>query len=305
MTSVLITGGSGLVGQRLTTLLFNKGYQVHWLSRKPKNFNNIPTFKWDIPSQYIDEEAFKGISYIIHLAGAGIVDKPWNKTYKQTIANSRIASTKLLFEYISQRNSPLKAFISASAIGYYGTTNSEHCHTEQDAPTNDFLGKICDEWEQAAQAFQTSLHIRSVQLRTGVVLSKSGGALKKLIQPINMGLGAKLGSGKQYMPSIHIDDLCQMYIYMLENESTHGAYNATMPEQLTNQEITQLLAKIQRKPLWLPAVPPFIIRLFLGQRADMLLKGSPVIPQRILQETDFSFNYPTFRKAAEDCLYHL
>lgn len=303
MTRVLITGGSGTIGKRLTQLLISQGIEVRWLSRNKKSNSHIVVYEWDIEREYIEDKAFYGVDFIIHLAGVGIFDKRWSKAYKKKIADSRIKSTELLFRYISKKSYPLKGFISASAIGYYGTTNSTHIHTERDSHANDFLGNICESWEKSARRFSNELNIRSVQFRTGVVLSKSGGALSKLLLPIRLGIGAYLGSGKQYMPCIHIDDLCKLYIHALGNTAMTGAYNATMPEQLTNREVVKILAKQLKKTLWLPPVPSFVLYIFLGERANVLLKGSKVTPQRILANTEFTFSYPCFIKAITECLH--
>ncbi|WP_111708024.1 TIGR01777 family oxidoreductase [Lutibacter citreus] len=293
MENVLITGGTGLIGKILTQKLITKGYSVSILSRnKTKNSN---TYSWNISEGFIENKAIEKADYIIHLAGAGIADKRWTKQRKKVLINSRVNSTKLLFLKVKELNPKLKAFIAASGVGYYGAITSEKIFQENDAPNTDFLSVICTLWEKEVTKFN-SLNIRTVILRTGVVFSKEGGALEKIIKPIQLGLGAPLGSGKQYMPWIAMEDLCNMYVSAIENPELKGAYNAAAPEHITNKALTKSIAKTLQKPLWLPNVPAFILRIMLGELSVILLEGSRVSSEKIKKNAGFKFKYPTVEK---------
>ena len=236
MASILVTGGTGLIGKHLCSLLLKKGHEVSILSRNTSSKPNV--FKWDINNNFIDENAIKNIDYIIHLAGAGIADKRWTSNRKQFLIDSRVATSNLLFAKIKELNPNLKGFIAASGIGYYGAITSEEIFDENSASGNDFLSSICVKWENASLQFN-SLNIRTVIFRTGVVLTKKGGALEKIALPIKFGLGAALGTGKQYMPWIHINDLCNMYLESIENIELKGIYNAVAPEHCTNKSVSK------------------------------------------------------------------
>ncbi len=293
MASILVTGGSGLIGSYLCNLLKSKGHQVSILSR---NKTSEPTiFYWDINNNYIDSEAITSAEYIIHLAGAGIADKRWTKARKKVLIDSRVKSTNLLFNKVKELNPNLKGFISASGIGYYGAITSQNIYSETDKPGNDFLSKICILWEKAILKFN-SLNIRTVVLRTGVVFSKEGGALEKISKPIKLGFGAALGSGEQYIPWITTEDLCNMYLEAIDNKDIKGIYNAVSPEHITNKTLTLTIAKKFKKHLWLPNVPSFILKIMLGELAIILLEGSRVSSKKI-RSTGFKFKSPTLKDA--------
>jgi uncharacterized protein (TIGR01777 family) len=295
MATVLISGGSGLIGKALTKKLLAKGYIVKLLSRRKTEVQNDCHFQWDIESQFIEKEAVANTDYIIHLAGENIGKKRWTSARKQEILKSRLQSTQLLFNAIKENNFPLKAFISASAIGYYGAVSSEHIFDETDENASDFLGKTCHLWENAVDQFQT-LGIRTLKLRTGVVLSNNGGALNKMALPIKLGIGAALGSGKQYMPWIHIDDLCEIYIKAIEDNEMHGAYNAVAPDDKTNEDFIHGIAKALHQRIFLPNIPAFVLKLMLGEMSDMILKGSRVSSAKI-EKTGFKFQFPSLETA--------
>ena len=306
METVLITGGTGLVGTRLTELLQQKKYKVTHLSRSKKNENNVITYTWDIKKATIEEEAITTANYIVHLTGAGIADKRWTTKRKKEIIDSRVKSANLLFEKIKTLGHPLKAFISASAVGYYGAVTSEKIFTESDPPANDYLGETCRLWEAAADQIGqtgtvTGRTIRTVKLRTGVVLSDKGGVLEKMMQPIRYFLGAPLGNGKQYMPWIHIDDLCRIYIKAIEDEKLQGAYNAVAPAHVTNKELTKAIAKTLNKPLFLPNVPGWLLEIVLGEIGEVALKGSRVSCEKIIK-AGFEFQFPELEGALNSLL---
>jgi len=298
METVLITGGTGLIGKALHKKLSDKGYRVIVLSRSTSE--NKDVFKWDLESAYIEEEAIKQVNYIIHLAGAGITDKRWTDKRKEEILRSRILTTKLLYKYVKQYNPNLNAFISASGVGYYGSITSGKIYTENDSAGNDFLAEVCVRWEKESLKFQ-QLKIRTVNYRTGIVLSKNGGALPKLTKPIKLGVGAAVGSGNQYMPWIHIEDLCNMYISAIENENYNGIYNAVAPEHTTNKQLTKAIANTLKKSIWLPNIPAFAVKAMFGEMAMVLLKGSRVSSEKI-KENGFTFKYKSLKKALGNLL---
>ena len=294
MQKILITGGTGLIGQRLSYFLKSKGYEVRLLSREKNLDHDYPTYKWDISKQIIDEEVFSGIDYIIHLAGAGIADKKWSTKRKQLLIDSRVKSTNLLFETVEKLQIPIKAFISSSAIGYYGSVTNDHVYKEEHSSGNDFISKICKLWEKSASQFETQ-NIRTVKLRTGIVLSKQGGALSKMKTPII----TPLGNSKQYMPWIHIDDLCQIYIKAIENQKMQGVYNAVAPEHHNNKSFSKIFAQIFKRPFVSISVPSFILKLIFGEMSTILLNGSKVSANKI-QQTGFSFLFPKLKDALKN-----
>ncbi len=294
MGKVLISGGSGLIGKRLSFLLRSKGYEVSILSRTHKNESEYLTYVWNIEKGTIDQAAFDQVEHIIHLSGSGIADKRWTEKRKQDIINSRVASTQLLLQNVKDLQIPLKTFISSSAIGYYGAVTSETIFDETSNPADDFLGKVCELWEQSAFQFAKE-NIRTVAIRTGIVLSKTGGALAKMKTPVI----SPLGSGKQYMPWIHIDDLCNIYIKVIEDEKMSGVYNGVAPEHQTNTSFSKILAKAVKRPFLPIGVPAFLLKMIFGEMAAILLEGSRVSSQKI-QDTEFSFQFPNLSSALSD-----
>ena len=300
MAKVLISGGTGSIGSLMADFLHRQGHEVGLLSRSEKNDGTFKTYKWNIKDNYLDPEALESCDYIIHLAGAGIADRAWTAGRKKEIIESRVLSTDLLYNQVKKHKTPLKAFISASAVGYYGQVTSNKNFTEKDKSANDFVGKTCFLWEQAAEQFE-NLGIRTVRLRIGVVLMEKGGALEKMVQPIRMGFGSPLGSGKQYIPWIHVDDLIGMFYKALTSDDMSGAYNAVAPEPASNAEFTRILARALNKKLWLPNVPAFVLKALLGERASLVLKGSRVSSKKI-ESTGFKFKYPSLEPALENLL---
>ncbi|MDF1573943.1 MAG: TIGR01777 family oxidoreductase [Bacteroidales bacterium] len=298
MQRVIITGGRGLIGQDLGVKLQKRGYEVAILGRSKDPDSETPGYTWNIDRGEIDKEAINSCDYIIHLAGANIGKKRWTEKRKKEIVDSRVKSIDLIFKHIDPGNRQLKAFISASASGYYGAVTSEQVFIESNPPAHDFLGKTCKKWEEAADQF-TGIGIRTVKLRTGIVLSKKGGALSKLKIPVQWGLGSAIGSGRQYMPWIHLDDLSGMYIHALENQSMSGAYNAVAPEHISNKALTRKIAGRLHKPFWFPNIPACIIKLIFGKMSLMLLRGSRVSPEKI-QAAGYTFLFPDLDSAFKD-----
>jgi uncharacterized protein (TIGR01777 family) len=298
MAQVLISGGSGLVGKALCEKLQAKGYDVAILSRSNKD--EFKTYLWDPKNNKIDPEAIASSDYIIHLAGANIAKKRWSSSRKKIIIDSRVQSTNLLFEELKKQNKKLRAFVSASAVGYYGAITSDKVFTEEDTFADDFLGQTCQKWEQAAQQFKT-LNIRTTILRTGLVLNKQGGALSKMLIPIKLGLASALGTGKHYIPWIHIDDLCEIYIKAIEDNQMDGIFNAAAPDFQTNKSFTQAIAKVLNKPCWLPNTPSVFLKFILGEMSDLLLKGSRASSAKILKK-GFIFRFPKLEDALKNLL---
>lgn len=296
MKKVLITGGTGLIGKRLSFLLASKGYEVNVLSRSKSPESKYTTFVWNVKDQFIEEEAFQDLDYIIHLAGAGIADKKWSEKRKKEIIDSRVQSTNLLYNTSKRLKTPLKAFISASATGYYGSVTTATIFTETDQPANDFLGKVCRLWEESIFQFKND-KTRTVALRTGIVLSNDGGALKKMKTP----LVTPLGDGKQYMPWIHIDDLCEIYIKAIEDEDFEGAYNAIAPEHITNYSFSKAIAKTFKIPFLPIGAPSFILKIVFGKMATIILNGSRVSTGKI-EKTGFKFKFKSLDKASKNLI---
>lgn len=298
---VLISGGSGLVGKRLSQILISKGYEVSHLSRSAKpEMENVGHLQWNIEKQEIDADQVAQFDHIIHLAGAGIVDKAWTNERKRIIEESRTKSSELLINTVAKNHKKPASFVSASAVGYYGFTSQEHIFKESDKPGDDFLADTCVAWENAVDKMK-DLGVPTAKIRIGIVLSAKGGALAEMDKPFKMGLGAALGSGKQYMPWIFIDDLCQLFITAME-QNWEGAFNGAAPNQVNNLSFSKTLASILRKKMWLPNVPTWAMKLILGSRAVLVLEGSRVSTAKV-ESKGFEFTYPELRAALKEIYY--
>lgn len=295
---VLITGGSGMIAQRLSMLLENSGFEVRFLSRHKKSEKH---FIWDIESGYIDAKVFDNLDHIVHLAGANISEKRWTNHRKKEILESRTKSTQLLFDAVKNYPNKIKTYIATSAVGYYGTTNQSIEFNEHSPSGTDFLASVCKEWEAVSIKFKTHQHIRVATLRLGVVLSQHGGALEKMANPIKLHMGAVLGTGEQQIPWIHIDDLCQLIKFIIENNQIEGVYNTVAPQHISNKEFTLLLAKKLQKKIWLPKVPAFVLKLILGEMATIVLNGNKVSSSKLCSTT-FNFKYPTLSQALDSLI---
>ena len=303
MKTILITGGSGMIGRRLSKMLLKKGYDVIWLSRERHIKADIPRYKWDLLKGQIDKEALDEADVIVHLAGVGIADGRWTEARKRMIVGSRVRSAQLILEKLQEMDTKIDAFISASAIGYYGAVTSDKVFTEDDAHAkDDFLAETCYKWEKQAKEFTTQLGIRSASIRTGVVLSENSDLIKKAVLPTKFWLGAPLGKGSQYMPWIDIDDLCKIYIKAIEDETMTGAYNAVAPEDATNAQFMKEVANVLKKPMFLPPVPGFVFKLFLGEASQIILEGSRISSQKI-QDAGYDFKYNTLKDALRKNLF--
>jgi uncharacterized protein (TIGR01777 family) len=308
MYTILITGGTGMIGKALTKALLEKDYNVIILTRNPwkqtSSASRLSYAGWDIVNQTIDKDAIIKADYIIHLAGAGIANKRWTKKRKQEIVDSRVKSGKLLAKTLKENVNNVKAVISASAIGWYlnphrspqsGEGNTRKLE-ETDPPAEDFLGQTCKQWEESLEPV-TQLDKRLVKLRTGIVLSNEGGALKEFIRPLRFGIATILSNGKQVISWIHVDDLVRIYIAAIENENMNGVYNAVAPRPVSNKELVLQLAKIKRGRFFVPIhVPSFILKLVLGELSIEVLKSTTVSCDKI-HFTGFTFLYPSLEAA--------
>lgn len=297
MSKVVITGGTGLVGKALTLLLRSRGYEVVVLTRNKEKSNQSSYSYWDVANGIIDKELILSADYLVHLAGEGIADGRWTASRKNTILASRINPLALIYTIIAEHPHQLKAIVSASGVGYYGAITSEKVFTETDKPATDFLGKTCEQWEHAVDKFN-QLNIRTVKLRTGIVLAKEGGALPKMLLPFNYGFGSALGSGKQFMPWISLTDLCNMYLFAIENKQLQGAFNAAVEDETTNASFSATIAKSLNKKIWLPHVPAFVLKLFLGEMSKLVIEGSRVSNKKI-KDAGFVFNDNELNKILE------
>lgn len=299
MENILITGGTGVIGTRLTELLQQAGYSVSYLSRSAGKPNGIKTFIWEPAKGQMDEDALLDADYIINLSGAGVFDHKWNKEYKEEILASRVNATHLIYEKLKAKRKSPKAFITASAIGIYGADTGLNVNTEESPAGDDFLSQVCKQWEVAAN-YMESLGIRTVKIRVGIVLSRKGGALEMLEATVKRGAGSALGSGKQIVSWIHIDDLCHLFIKALKDDSMSGVYNGVAPNPVTNEELTKTLGEVLHKPIILPNVPSFALKLMLGaERAESVLGSSKVSAEKALK-TGFKFEFGQLKPALTD-----
>jgi len=300
METILITGGAGLVGKHLSRKLKGKGYNVALLSRSPGQNSIIPSYFWDPSIDEIDTDALTNADYIVHLTGAGIGDKRWTARRRKEIIDSRVKTAELIFRKIRESGKKVKAFITASGTGYYGMMTSDRICSEADPPAGDFLGEVCRLWEEAADRFSEA-GLRVVKIRTGIVLARDGGVLSRIKTPVRFGIGSPIGNGNQYVPWIHIDDLCSIFIKAIEDQEMSGAFNAAAPEFISNTDLMKSLAQALGKPFWFPAVPSFVMKMMFGKMSEILLEGSRISSEKI-RSAGFSFQFPLLKDALQDLL---
>ena len=309
MATVLITGGTGMIGKALTKALLEKNYEVIVLTRnaseatryKVQGRGSVTFAEWNIEKQTIDEKAIAKADHIIHLAGANLGDKRWTKKRKREIVSSRVDSCKLIVDSLKKIPNQVKTVISSSAIGYYGPDlTAENVFKEDDPPSNDFLGTVCQQWEESIHTV-TQLKKRLVLFRTGVVLSKEGGMLPRFLTPLRFGLAPILGNGKQILSWILNDDLVRLFIEAIEKEDLSGVYNAVAPKPVSNKEFVLTLAKSRNK-FFIPfPVPSFVLKIILGEMSIEVLKSATVSCEKILQ-TGFSFKFQTLATAIDEVI---
>ncbi len=298
---ILITGATGLIGSELVLLLLQNGISVHYSTTSKRKIENQPNYKgffWNPKLGIIDENCLMGVDAIIHLAGASI-SKRWTKSYKQEIIESRIFSSNLLFKIVKENPNQVKQIISASGTAIYPNSSSTVYTEDSKTIVDNFLSNVVLKWEESVDKFQ-SLNIKVCKLRTGVVFSDKGGALLEIVKPIKLGLGSPFGDGKQVQSWIHLHDLVAMYLFAVEN-SLEGVYNAVAPHPITNSELTKNIAAILEKPLFMPNIPKFVMKLILGDMHELLFDNKKISAQKIIN-AGFVFQYLTSEKALKDIL---
>lgn len=297
--SILITGGSGLIGKALSEELISSGYEVRWLTRKVDSNSAIKQFEWDVVNKKIDPNAAKDVFAIIHLAGASVAGNPWTRSYKKVLKDSRIDSCNLLLKACEEADHYPDIFISSSAIGYYGENSGDDWQYEGQEAGEDFLAKLTYDWEKVTEQFLGKVN-HLIRFRTGIVLSDNGGTLSKMLPPVKMGLGSALGSGKQFMSWIHIADVVNAYKYALE-KSLDGTFNLVAPNPVRNKEFMKELAKVTNRPFFLPNVPSFMLKWVMGEMAGIVL-GSIRASSNKLSEQGFPFIFEDLSSGLNDLL---
>jgi len=295
-STVLIAGGSGVIGKYLTSLLLEHDYKVVHLSRNANQFGVVRVFRWNPEKRIIDPLVFEGVDYVINLTGENIGKTRWTTDRKNEIVRSRIEPASLLFKTIAENHIRIKAYISASAIGYYGAVTSDRIFTEEDPPGKDFMGTTCRKWEESTDLFAQD-GIRTVKLRTALYLERTNTALVKMTETGKLGFLVRVGNGHQYMPWIHIADICSIYLKAIEDENMNGAYNAVSPQHTTHDEFMHVLAHVLDKPLM--RVPALTVRLRFGEMSDVVLKGSRVSAQKIIN-SGYKFKYSNLKDALSE-----
>lgn len=298
---ILIAGATGLIGQELVKQCHEANISVHYLTtRKSKIVQNphYNGFYWNPKTKEIDRAAFEGVDAIVNLAGAS-VSKRWTASYKEEILSSRIDTANLLFESVKQLDRTPEHYISSSGISIY-PSSMQKLYTEEDQTASDsFLGEVSVAWEAAADQF-TALPMRVSKVRTGIVMDADDGALPKIVKPIRMGMGAPLGSGEQWQSWIHIEDIAGIYLFLLQNNQS-GVFNGVAPSPVTNKRMTEIIAQHLAKPLWLPKVPLFMLKLLLGEMAAIAVESQLVSAQK-MEAAGYRFRYVNLEKAIEDLL---
>lgn len=307
----LITGGSGFIGSALITELLLENHNVTVLTRNEVNtanhFSKIMDAKREdfqtkarvsTVSSLDDINPDQSFDVIINLAGQGIADKRWSDEVKQQLINSRIQTTQVLHEFISNVSVKPDVFISGSALGFYGIGQSDEAITEDSDTDNSFSSQLCQQWEAEAQVI-AKMGIRTCCLRTGIVLGKGGGALTKMLPPFKMGLGGPIGDGKQWMSWVHLDDIVGMIRFAIDNESIQGAINGTAPKPVINKIFTKTLGKALKRPAFFP-MPAFIVKLLFGEMGEeLLLAGKKVVPEKMIK-AGYEFKYSSLDNALKD-----
>ena len=290
--TILLAGGTGLIGSRLAEILQEKGHTVRILSRRPQGKNQ---FAWNPAANTIDDKAVLGADAVINLAGAGIADKRWTAARKKLLVDSRVESTRLLRDSFQRLGQQPEVYLSASGVGYYGNSGEQWVNENTAPADNSFLVQCCAAWEQEVETIG-AMGIRTVIFRTGIVLDQSGGALREIIKPLRFGLGAYFANGQAWYSWIHIDDMCQMYLWVLEHPAVEGIYNAVAPQPVRNKYLVQATARaMQQAAIFAPA-PKFALRILLGEMADVVLFSNRVSAERLIQ-AGFHFHYPELETA--------
>ncbi|MBC7381947.1 MAG: TIGR01777 family protein [Bacteroidia bacterium] len=298
MTKILITGGTGAVGVQLTKLLKEQGHEVFCLSRDPQK-SAIPAYKWDIKKKMIDPACLSGIDAIVHLAGAPVAGQRWTKAYKKEIYVSRVLSTRLLFQLLETQPHHVKTFVAASAVGIYGNKVLQKA-TENYATANDFLARVCKRWEEESLTINR-LNIRTVIIRTGIVLNADSGFVSAIAKVAKLFIGAPLANGKMLTPWIHKDDICGIYIKAITDLAMNGIYNGVAPDICTNKEITSYICDALHRPMWPVSVPAFMMKLIFGEMGMVILANQNISCKKIT-EAGYHFKYKHAKEAIDALL---
>ncbi len=300
---VLITGATGLIGKEIVKVCHGKGIQINYLTTSRSKISNTPNYKgfyWNPKKNDIDTKCFNGVDAIIHLAGATI-SKRWTASYKESILNSRVDSTQLLINALKGEMHTIKQVVSASAIGIYPDSLTNYYDQTHLEISNSFLGQVTQKWEYVVEGF-SKIGIRIAKVRIGLVLSNQGGALKEIAKPIKYGVGAAFGTGKQWQSWIHIEDLAELFLFIL-SENLQGIFNGVAPNPVTNSELTRVTASVLRRPLFLPNIPKFVMKLLLGEMHILLFESQRVSSKRI-ESKGFTFKYHHLQPALGALLKH-
>ena len=297
MSTILITGGSGLIGSALTKELLAQDHSVRHLSRTPRSRDGAQAFAWDVQRGTLDKSALDGVDHIVHLAGENIVGKRWSQERLKLCQDSRTESARMLLRTAHEIGLRPKSFVSASGVGYYGAITTDKLFTESDANANDTIGRLTRAWEDAVDEWQGITRV--LKLRTPMVLAREGGALPRFFPLAKWFILAPLGSGNQWLPWVHIDDLVRLYIHAMENAGMSGAYNACASEQPRQCDFVRAITRAVHRPLFPIAVPAFALQLAMGERSALLTEGSRASDARV-QETGFEFRFAALAPALAD-----
>lgn len=295
---VLVTGATGLIGSILCQKLIAEHHEVRILSRKEQKINNLSCFLWAPERGEIDERVFDGIDAIIHLAGANIFEKRWSQQRKKTIIDSRVETANLLYAYCNKIRPSLKLFITASAVGWYGFEAKGTCDENRN-PGKDYLAEVCVDWEAAADKFNNLKDCKVAKVRTPMVLAKNAISYILMKKTVDYYLGSILGSGNQFTPWVHINDLCELYVAIVGGNVPLDTYNCVAPEKITYKQMMCQMAIHQHKKIVLPNIPAVLLKLILGERANLLLTNQKINVNKLIS-TGFIFRYPTLQKALDD-----
>jgi uncharacterized protein (TIGR01777 family) len=294
---ILMTGATGMIGRKLIRALQEKGHTVAVLSRKPVVIENVKVFLWNVYEQEIDPSCLEGVNTIIHLAGENVAGEKWSPARKKKLIDSRVLSAKLLYQLIKEQQKDIQTFISASAVGYYGDGGDQILTEESPAGTG-FLAECCRQWEAAVDE-GAALGLRIVKCRIGFVLARNEGALPALDKPIRFFVGAGLGSGKQWVPWVHVDDVVKAFVSAVENDQWTGPYNICAPFPVSNLSLTKAIAKKLHRPVWPVNVPEGVLKLILGEMSSVALISNNTSAQKIL-DTGFQFKFLQLENALTD-----
>lgn len=299
--TILITGATGLIGSEIVKQCHKQNFIVHYLTTSKEKLSKEPHYKgfyWLPEKGIIDDQCFKNVNAIINLAGATI-SKRWTSSYKKEVMDSRLQSLQLLKEKLKDLDHEIKHIVSASAIGVYPDSSTNYYDEDSTVISDTFLGEVVQQWESKVDEFE-GLQLTVSKIRIGLVLSDDGGALPQMVSPIKYGVGAPFGTGMQWQSWIHIEDLASIFLYVIQHQ-LEGVYNGVAPNPVTNTDLTKAIAKTLHKPLFLPNIPKFAMKLILGEMHILLFESQRVCSKKI-EEEGFYFEYSNLQPALENLL---